>query len=195
MIVRLAWYARRLSRMTPVEIVGRIRDQAVRWRLRRRRLRSAAADRLVLPPEIPPFATPLPSLEIENISGGARDRVIEAADAVLAGRWQVFDREREDMYPAPDWFFDPLTGRHAPHDSYAFDINCRDEYKVGNIKYVWELSRHHHLTLLATAFYLSGDDRYAECVALHLRSWWHENPFLSGVHWTSGIELGIRLIS
>ena len=75
MIVRLAWYARRLSRMTPVEIVGRIRDQAVKRRLRRRRLRSAAADRLVPPPEIPPFATPLPPLDIENIPAGARNRV------------------------------------------------------------------------------------------------------------------------
>ena len=32
-------------------------------------------------------------------------------------------------------------------------------------------------------------------MADHLRSWWRENPFLSGVHWTSGIELGVRLIS
>ena len=32
-------------------------------------------------------------------------------------------------------------------------------------------------------------------MADQLRSWWRENPFLSGVHWTSGIELGIRLIS
>src|SRR4029077_18199875 len=32
-------------------------------------------------------------------------------------------------------------------------------------------------------------------VADHLRSWWRENPFLSGVHWTNGLELGIRLIS
>ena len=28
-----------------------------------------------------------------------------------------------------------------------------------------------------------------------LRSWWHDNPFLSGVHWTSGIEMGLRLIA
>src|SRR6185437_1378254 len=27
------------------------------------------------------------------------------------------------------------------------------------------------------------------------RSWWSENPFLSGVHWTSGIETGLRLIA
>ena len=26
-------------------------------------------------------------------------------------------------------------------------------------------------------------------------SWWAANPFLSGVHWTSGIELGVRLIA
>jgi hypothetical protein len=28
-----------------------------------------------------------------------------------------------------------------------------------------------------------------------LRSWWAANPFLSGVNWTSGIELGVRLIN
>ena len=27
------------------------------------------------------------------------------------------------------------------------------------------------------------------------RSWLRENPFLSGIHWTNGIELGIRLIT
>ena len=32
-------------------------------------------------------------------------------------------------------------------------------------------------------------------MADQLRSWYRENPFLSGVHWTSGIEVGIRLIS
>ncbi len=28
-----------------------------------------------------------------------------------------------------------------------------------------------------------------------MRSWWAANPFLSGVNWTSGIELGVRLIN
>ena len=28
-----------------------------------------------------------------------------------------------------------------------------------------------------------------------LRSFWRENPFLSGINWTNGIEVGIRLIS
>ena len=92
-------------------------------------------------------------------------------------------------------FLDPVTGRRSEPDRYAFRINHRSEEQVGNIKQVWEISRLQHLTLLATAWYLSEDEQYAERVAGQLRSWWQENPFLSGVHWTSGIEAGVRLIS
>ena len=59
----------------------------------------------------------------------------------------------------------------------------------------WELSRLQHLTLLATAWFLTQEQAYAHRVAEQLRSWWQENPFLSGVNSMSGIEIGIRLIS
>ena len=88
-----------------------------------------------------------------------------------------------------------MTGRRAPDRRLAFRIHHRDEAETGNIKQVWELSRHHHLTQLAAAWYLTHDDTYAERVADHLNDWWRTNPFLSGVHWASGIELGTRLIS
>ena len=100
--------------------------------------------------------------------------------------WEI---TRQDMV-APDWFLDPLSGRRAPQAEYCFSINHRNETVTGNVKQVWELSRHHHLTLLAAAYALTGDRRYAERAGSHLRSWWQENPFLSGIHWTSGIELG-----
>ena len=95
----------------------------------------------------------------------------------------------------PDWFFDPVTGRRAPQLDYCFKVNHRAEDVTGNVKQIWELSRMHHVTVLAAAFALSGDERYADRAALHLRSWWRQNPFLSGVHWTSGIETGLRLIA
>lgn len=50
-------------------------------------------------------------------------------------------------------------------------------------------------TVLAAAYAVTGDERYAERVAEHLRSWWAANAPLRGVHWVSGIELGIRLLS
>ena len=49
--------------------------------------------------------------------------------------------------------------------------------------------------MLAAAWWLTQDERYAETAGDQLRSWWRANPFLTGVHWTSGIEAGIRLIS
>ena len=140
------------------------------------------------------FQATLPGGALEQVPPEARRRVIEAADELLAGRWEIFGVERKDM-EEPDWFFDPVTGRRAPEHEYSFGIDSRSEAVSGNVKQVWELSRLHHLTLLAAAFALSGDPRYGERVGAHLRSWWSKNRFLSGIHWTSGIELGMRLIA
>ena len=112
----------------------------------------------------------------------------------MRGRWALLGITRKDMED-PDWVFDPATGRTAPATDYCFSIDYRSEAVTGNIKQIWELSRMQHITVLACAYALSGDDRYAERAASHLRSWWSKNTFLSGVHWTSGIELGLRLIA
>ena len=125
---------------------------------------------------------------------GARAAIIADADRLLKGEWEMLGAVRTDM-EQPDWFRDPVTGRRSAPDAYAFRLNQRDEAGVGNIKQVWEVNRLQHLTLLATAWYLTGEDAYAQRVADQLRSWWRENPFLSGVNWTSGIELGVRLIN
>jgi hypothetical protein len=112
----------------------------------------------------------------------------------LDGRWEILGVTRSDLI-APDWFNDPVTRRSASQSRYAFRINHRSEAETGNVKQLWELSRHHHLTVLAAAWFLTGDGRYAEVAARHLESWWEANPFLSGVHWTNGIEVAVRLIS
>jgi hypothetical protein len=119
---------------------------------------------------------------------------VAAAERLLAGDYEFLGVPRPDIVD-PDWFLDPVTSRRAPQNVLAFRIDHRDEEVTGNIKNVWELSRHHHLTVLAAAWWLTGDDRYADVVSRQLRSWWVANPFLSGVHWTSGIELAVRLTS
>jgi len=192
--VKLGWYARRLASMSPAEMAGRARDELTRRRWRRRQVSDAAADPAAVPAAVPVFAAPLPPGG-EDVPEEARVRLKEAAEGLLAGRWPVFAHERHDMAPAPDWFLDPSTGRRAPDRAYCFDVDTRDPARVGNVKYVWEPSRHQHLTVLAAAYHLSSEERYAEAVATQLRSWWAANPFLSGIHWTSGIELGVRLLS
>jgi len=187
------WYAKRLARMTPAEVAGRARDELVKRRWRRRQVRPGQPDPLPVPATVPPFAAGLPPASVEGVPGPAQARILEAADGLLAGSWPVFDRVWDSA--EADWFADPRTGRRAPADAYCFDVDHRDEAAVGNVKYLWEPSRHQHVTLLAAAWLLSGDDRYAEAAARQLRSWWAANPFLSGVHWTSAIEVGVRLVS
>jgi hypothetical protein len=136
----------------------------------------------------------LPAEAAQHVPGHARDKIIADADRLLKGEWELLGVVLTDM-EQPDWFYDPVTGRRSAPDTYAFQINQRSEGETGNVKQVWELNRLQHLTLLATAWFLTHEDGYAQRVADQLRSWWLENPFLSGVNWTSGIEIGIRLIN
>jgi hypothetical protein len=141
------------------------------------------------------FTGILPAVDPTNLTRDARDRLLLAAEEVLKGRWSVFGSPHPSLGDHPDWFVDARNARRAPRDDYAFDIPFRDEDRIGNIKYIWEPSRHHHLTVLAAAYAITADERYVRRIASHLESWWADNPFLTGPHWISGIEIGIRLIS
>jgi len=171
------WYLRRLSRMTPDEVIGRART-VVRIRRWRRFLDDPAeAGRMCLP--VRQFSAVLADGVAATIPNVAKTRLLVTAERLLEGHAEFFGVARNDLV-APDWSFDPKTGRHAPTDGYAFDIDYRNEQVVGDIKQLWELSRHHHLTVLAAAFAVTRDDRYARRVADHLKSWWAANPPLRG---------------
>ena len=184
----LRWYARRLSRMSGREVAARARDQAVRRHMwaTRKRVRS----------NLKRVSVPVHAMDgwADLVSSDAGERLVEAAEALMAGRWHVFGIERHDMVD-PDWFLDVRTGRRAPSDANAFTVNTRNPEESGDIKYVWELSRHHQTALLAAAYSFAGDDRYAERAASYVDGWCTQNPYLIGAQWTSGIEVGIRLIS
>ena len=189
-----AWYWRRLRRMSPSEIVGRTRDAIVR-RVWRRQWLSRNSEPIPTPLPDYEFNPIFPPIESARLPPAARDNLMRAANDLVKGGWLVFGYPHPSLGAHPDWFVDARSGRNAPNDEYAFDIPYRNEDRTGNIKFVWEPSRHHHLTMLAAAYAISGDERYARRVADHLQSWWRANPFLTGPHWISGIEIGIRLIS
>jgi Heparinase II/III-like protein/Heparinase II/III N-terminus len=192
---QLGWYVRRLRGMSATEVVHRTLDAGRRRAWARRQVQpgdAASLPRDTLAERA--FASTLPASASTGVDPEAAAALIRAADTVLAGKWTVLGAARTDSAD-PDWFFDPVTGRRAPDRRLAFRVHHRDEAETGNIKQVWEMSRHHHLTVMAAAWWLTQDERYADAAASQLRSWWAVNPFLSGVHWTSGIEIGIRLIS
>jgi Heparinase II/III-like protein/Heparinase II/III N-terminus len=181
--------------MSPTEVVYRTLDAGRRRVWARRQVQTGEA--VTLPSDARSdrgFTSPLPAEARGGVDPDAAAALVRAADSVLAGTWTVLGKRRSDSAD-PDWFYDPVTGRRAPDNRLAFRIHHRDEAETGNIKQVWEMSRHHQVTVLATAWWLTQEERYAEAAAEQLRSWWTANPFLTGVHWTSGIEAGVRLIS
>jgi hypothetical protein len=141
------------------------------------------------------FVGLLPDLDCTTLPQQAVKDLLTTAEELLKGHRLVFGYQHPKFDAHPDWFVDARSGRRAPPGQYAFDIPYRNAEAIGDIKYIWEPSRHHHLTVLAAAYAVTRDERYATHIASHLRSWWDDNPFLSGPHWISGIELGIRLIA
>jgi hypothetical protein len=178
------------DRMGPRELASRLRDEAVKesWR----RLQGKPVTRLDA--LNPTFG------EIPVGPGQLGDRQsVEAIEAfgelLLAGRLPLFGRETQLPQTARDWFVDPDSARVAPMEDYAFDIDSRDPAVVGNHKFLLEPSRLQHVTVLAAAWFVTGREVFAQLAGRQIQAWCEANPFLSGIHWTSGIEVGLRLIT
>jgi hypothetical protein len=99
--------------------------------------------------------------------------LLEAA-GIDAGRVPLFARHTVVLAAPPDW-------------NAALDR--------ADIKYTWELNRHLHLVRLAQAWALTGAERWRVSVTAQLHSWLDQCPPTTGPNWTSGLELGIRLIN
>lgn len=156
----------------------------------------ARASRLAPPrPDTIPSPTfTAPATFVHADSGLNSAPYVMAAERILEGRYRIFDLEDCQLGNPPNWNRDPLTGKQAPLQ-HASTLDYRDERVVGNIKYLWEPSRHLHVPTLAQAYVLTGDARYANAMRAHIESWIEQCPPDSGAHWTSSLELAIRLIN
>jgi hypothetical protein len=94
---------------------------------------------------------------------------------------------------APDWAYDPVHDRRAPHVYWSrvpyLDAACGDH------KIIWELNRHQHWLALGRAYWLTDQDSYRNVFLRELASWIDTNPPFVGINWASMLELGLRSIS
>ncbi len=180
---RLSWYVHRLRRMSPAELCYRAVQMS-----------RAHASRFVASSAVP-GPHPAGSASFIHVDVGlAPAPYVQRAERILAGRYTIFDLDDCALGAPPHWNRDPLTGREAPLQ-HAATLDYRDERIVGNIKYLWEPSRHLHIPTLAQAYVLSGDKRYVQALRAHVDSWIAQCPPELGAHWTSSLELAIRLIN
>lgn len=183
----LAWKINRLKLMGGAEIAWRVRQTL--WD-RAGKLGLGLVSRPPAPARAgwgaPFFAGDVPPASVPA--------VLALADSLLAGRWDVFALRGVALGFPPEWNRDPSTGTLAPLGLGKL-IDYRNEKLVGHIKYLWEPSRHLELVTLALAWKCSGEARYADGVRTLLQSWFDQCPYPQGAHWSSALELAVRLLN
>lgn len=117
-----------------------------------------------------------------------------AADRIIEGYLDVF--AHKDLYigQPPIWNKNILCGTHAPM-VFGKLLNYRNESQVGDIKYLWEPARHLQLVTLAQAYHQSKNEAYLLAIKDQISSWVNQCPYMVGPHWSSSLELAIRLIN
>ncbi|MDR7037946.1 hypothetical protein J2X36_002699 [Methylobacterium sp. BE186] len=202
-LARLAWYLGRLRSMGPAEIVHRVGEAARRRAWARRPIgweTRAPGD----PAPLPDF----PELRRALAQSAGLPGVRRSLAAIEAGRFHYFGRD----WPAPDftgpeagagfWFHDPVTGAAWPGagvPAHRVDVRATVEApdgsgRPGDVKFVWEPARLQMLHPLAAAC-AAGEARAGEAARAIVTSFTRANPPYGGVHWFSGIEMTLRLVS
>ncbi len=112
------------------------------------------------------------------------------ADRILAGHYDLLGYRGLTF---ADWHSDPVHRRQAPRVCWA-EVPYLDP-QVGDHKIIWELNRHQHWLPLGRAWLLTRDARFSRGIVDQLESWLAGNPPLTGINWSSMLEIGFRTIS
>lgn len=120
--------------------------------------------------------------------------VVARAERVCRHRFDVLGYRDLDYGRDIDWHRDMVHGKSAPRKPW-FKIPYLDFDEVGDVKVTWELNRHQHLVVLAKAYRITEEDRFATELLRQWYSWKAENPYPIGVNWASSLEVAFRSLS
>ena len=120
--------------------------------------------------------------------------VIATAESALRHEFDLLGSGVKSLGPKLPWLDDFKTGRHYPVQ-YCRDIQYMELEKPTDVKVPWELSRCQHFTALGQAYWLTGDERYAEEYRAEVEGWIAANPFGYSVNWACAMDVALRAIN
>ncbi len=124
----------------------------------------------------------------------AEREIVERADRISAGRFDLLGFKNLYFGDPIDWHLEPIAQKRAPLVHWS-QINFLETGLVGDKKITWELNRHQYFVTLGQAYWLTGDERYAQTFVRHIESWIAANPPKLGINWASSLEVSFRAIS
>lgn len=132
--------------------------------------------------------------ELRNRFGTLGQPLINKADLIREGRFQLLGINDLDFGNPIDWHLEPVSGKRTPLIHWR-RIDSIDSVESGDKKIVWELNRHQYFATLGRAYWITGDERYATAFATQLSQWMDKNPPKLGLNWVSSLEIAFRTIS
>ena len=122
------------------------------------------------------------------------DGVAKSSAEILAGNWSAFGHLPLKVDDPPNWHCDYLVGKDLRSSKPAFNLDHRAQPDGADIKVIWEPSRWYQLVRLAMAAWLLDDTKARDKCIEWLHDWVKNNPPFTGLNWTSGLEVGMRLV-
>lgn len=133
------------------------------------------------------FIVPAPEKLAQTLGANGVQTLLDEAGEILSGEARLFGSE-----PAPIQLDSPAPKLHwTLHERGHAGFPKED----GDIKLLWEPARFGWACTLGRAYTLGSDERYCEAFWVQLHTFLQANPPYVGWHWTSGQEVGLRLIS
>jgi len=195
------WYYRRLRSMGPAEVFWRIRRLLWqiharlwrrRWQLQYERSSMDSPRALEAIGEVKFYG--LAGGRPEDVAPGWVDGTIAGAKKLLQHKYEYLGLGEIDLGKRINWNREYKRGIDTPL-LFGPWMDYRDTESYGDFKYFWELPRFQHLITMAKAYYLTGEERYAEEVMVQIKGFVEQSPCLLGVNWIMPMEASIRLVS
>jgi hypothetical protein len=123
-----------------------------------------------------------------------RTALLDNAERAITGRFDLLGLDDLSFGDPIDWHLDPTTGKRTPLVHWS-KIDYLDPRIAGDKKIIWELNRHAHFVTLGQAYWLTGDERFAEAFVSQASAWMNANPPTLGINWASSLELSFRVIT
>ena len=134
---------------------------------------------------------------------GEGERIVSVADDICNGKFSLLGSGLVDMrrfgcakgYKL-DWVRDPITGHKYKRVFSPYRWNPLTMRKGdADVKGLWELTRCQHFAILGQAYWITNDEKYAECYARTIADFIRANPVGMGVHWACNMDVGLRVVN
>ena len=143
-----------------------------------------------------PYADPRAMCEAFTpiVGRDALNELRRQAHEAAHGRIVAFSRWPADYGDPIDWFRNPVDNTRwteGLHWSRAYESG------KGDIKYTWEIARFPQAYAMARAATYFPEDAQllGDALRNQIADFERRNPYATGVHWASGLELGVRTMA